>query len=257
MTTLQESKGVAMPNTDCLRIAMWSGPRNISTAMMRSWGNRPDTYVCDEPLYAHYLVRTQNKSHPGFEETISQHETDWRRVVDTLLAPPPPGKSVFYQKHMAHHLYTGIELDWTEALTNVLLIRKPSDMLTSLLELLPTVTIDDTGLPQQHKLFEHLQATQNKTPVIIDSRDVLEDPAGMLEKLCTSIGLEYSDCMLHWESGLRDTDGAWAPYWYDKVKDTTGFATYKPKEAQVPESMLPVLAECEAIYSQLHKHRIH
>lgn len=257
MTHLQEPEAVAMPSTDCLRIAMWSGPRNISTAMMRSWGSRPDTYVCDEPLYAHYLMRTQHRSHPGFEETISQHETDWQRVVETLLAPPPPGKSVFYQKHMAHHLYTGIDLDWTESLTNVLLIRQPADMLTSLLELLPEVKVGDTGLPQQQKLFEHLQATRNTTPVVIDSRDVLENPGRKLEKLCESVGLEYSDCMLRWESGLRETDGAWAPYWYDKVKDTTGFATYRPKPDKVPEDMLPVLAECQEIYNRLHQHRLH
>src|SRR5688572_18712403 len=130
-----------------LRIAMWSGPRNISTAMMRSWGNRPDTIVCDEPLYAHYLQQTQ-LPHPGSTEVIEHHESDWRKVVQWLTGPLPPGKSIFYQKHMSHHLLPNIELDWIAQLSNCFLIRDPKEMLASLVEFIPQPTLADTGLPQ-------------------------------------------------------------------------------------------------------------
>ncbi len=136
-------------------VAMWSGPRNISTAMMRSWGNRPDTVVCDEPLYAHYLLATRRSDHPGYEDTIQRRETDWRKVINLLTGPIPEGKRVYYQKHMAHHVLAGMEIDWIRKLSNCFLIRDPRKTLLSLIEFLPTPTAEETGLPQQVKLFEH------------------------------------------------------------------------------------------------------
>src|SRR4029453_12692523 len=136
-----------------LRIAMWSGPRNISTALMRSWGNRPDTFVCDEPLYAHYL-RATGAEHPGREEVIAAHEADWTRVAARLTGPVPGGKPIFYQKHMTHHLLPGIDRGWMQELTNVFLIRNPREVIVSYLKKNPRLEIEDTGLPQQAALFD-------------------------------------------------------------------------------------------------------
>jgi hypothetical protein len=238
------------------RIAMWSGPRNISTAMMRSWGNRPDTFVCDEPLYAHYLLAKGITNHPGYQVTIAQHENDWRKVVDWLTGPIPEGKSIFYQKHMAHHVLPGMSLDWIDELTNCLLIREPREMLTSLLEFLPEPKLEDTGLPHQLWLFEHFRKTRGSTPPILDARDVLTNPAKILRRLCEVVGVEFLPCMLSWDRGIRPTDGAWAPFWYDKVAETTSFGAYRPKDEQVPEKFLPLLAECEAIYQRLYEFRL-
>src|SRR5262245_40777183 len=136
-----------------VRIAMWSGPRNISTAMMRSWGNRPDTFVCDEPLYAHYLQQT-GIDHPGAAEVIATHERDWARVVDWLTGPIPDGKPIFFQKRMAHHLLPQIDRTWLGLVSNAFLIRAPREMLASLAKVLPHPTVADTGLPQQVEIFE-------------------------------------------------------------------------------------------------------
>lgn len=237
------------------RIAMWSGPRNISTAMMRSWGNRPDAIVCDEPLYAHYLRETK-LPHPGAEETIEHHEADWRKVVDWLTGPLPDGKTVFYQKHMAHHLLPNIELDWLDALTNCFLIRNPREMLTSLIEFIPEPRVEDTGLPQQVQIFKLVSGRTDEAPPVLDSRDVLLDPPGVLSKLCQAVGLDFTDAMLEWPPGFRETDGAWAKHWYAKVEHTTSFAPYRPKSDAVPDSLLGVLEECNELYQQLHPYRI-
>ena len=223
--------------------------------MMRSWGNRPDAIVCDEPLYAHYLHST-GLDHPGAEETVATHESDWRKVVAWLTGPLPDGKSVFYQKQMAHHLLSNIELDWIASLANCFLIREPREMITSLIEFIPEPRVEDTGLPQQVRIFEMVRDQTGNTPPVLDSRDVLENPRGILGQLCSKIGLEFRDEMLAWPPGLRDTDGVWAKHWYAKVEHTTTFAPYRPKSDTVPESLREVLAECNELYRQLYQHRI-
>lgn len=238
-----------------LRLAMWSGPRNISTALMRSWGNRPDTVVCDEPLYAHYLQHT-GLAHPGADETIASHATDWQNVVSGLLAPLPPGKSVCYQKQMAHHLLPHIDLGWLDELTNCFLIRQPREMLTSLLEFIPAPTILDTGLPQQVQIFHRVRDRTGSTPPVLDARDVLIDPRGKLSRLCELVGVSFREAMLHWPPGRRDTDGVWAKHWYAKVEQTTTFATYQPKDEPVPGRLLPLLSDCNELYDELYEHRI-
>lgn len=222
---------------------------------MRSWGNRLDTIVCDEPLYAHYLQAT-GLNHPGANETIAAHETDWRKVVDWLTGPLPEGKSVFYQKHMAHHLLPNIELDWLAELTNCFLIREPREMLTSLIEFIPEPRVEDTGLPQQVRTFEALRNRTGDIPPVLDARDVLQDPRALLGRLCALVGLEFSDRMLEWRPGFRETDGVWAKHWYAKVEHTTTFAPYRPKPDAVPESLLDVLDECNDLYHRLYPHRI-
>jgi hypothetical protein len=238
-----------------LRIAMWSGPRNISTALMRSWGNRPDTFVCDEPFYAHYLVQTQ-LVHPGGDEVIRHQENDWRKVVAWLTGPIPEGKTIFYQKHMAHHLLPNMERAWLEDVTNCFLIREPREMLTSLLHFLPQPTLEDTGLPQQLEIFHHLKGRTGRTPPILDARDVLDNPRRMLGLLCASLNVSFSEAMLSWPPGPRNTDGVWAKYWYAAVEKTTTFQAYKPKIDPLPDFLRPLLAQCDELYHQLHTHRL-
>lgn len=242
-------------DVSCVRVAMWSGPRNISTAMMRAWGNRADTFVCDEPLYAHYLNVTR-KPHPGMEEVIAAGETDWRKVTDWLTGDAPEGKEIFFQKHMAHHLLPAMDRDWIGRLENVLLIREPKEMLTSLIKATPDAELEDTGLPQQLELFAWLRERNGTSPAVIDARDVLENPRGMLRLLCERFGVEFSESMLAWPAGPRATDGVWAKYWYHEVEKSTGFRPYKAKDEDVPEHWRGMLMECERIYSELHAARL-
>ncbi|MEE3372969.1 MAG: HAD family hydrolase [Planctomycetota bacterium] len=238
-----------------LRIAMWSGPRNISSALMRAWETRPDTVVCDEPLYGHYL-HTTGFDHPAAEEVIASQSTDWREVVAWLTGPIPGQHTVFYQKHMAHHLLPNIKLDWLDHVVNCFLIRSPQEMLTSLLEILPNPSLSDTGLPQQVEIFHHVQQRLGSAPPVLDSRDVLEHPRQMLSALCNLIQVPFLDSMLHWPAGQRETDGVWANHWYGNVEKSTGFGAYRPKDKKVPERFQPLLKACEPLYQELATHRI-
>jgi len=235
---------------------MWSGPRNISTAMMRSCGNRPDTIVCDEPLYAHYLRETK-LPHPGADEVIANHPADWRPVVSWLLGPLPAGRSLFYQKHMAHHLLPNIELSWLDELTHCFLIREPREMLASLLEFIPQPVITDTGLPQPLRILEMVRSRSGTVPPVLDAQDVLENPEGILRQCCARVGVQFYPEMLSWPVGRRDTDGIWAKYWYEKVEQTTSFKPARAKPAvSVPVTLRPLLAECERLYAELREYRI-
>ncbi|NIM00186.1 MAG: HAD family hydrolase [Acidobacteria bacterium] len=241
--------------SDGVRIAMWSGPRNISTALMRSWGNREDCYVCDEPLYAHYLQHT-GFDHPDAAEIVAHHETDWRKVVEGLIGPIPQNRIVYYQKHMAHHLLPHIERDWLDRLTHVFLIRDPAAMISSYLVRRPEMTVEDSGLPQQCEIFDRIAERIGAAPPVVDSRDVLKDPRAMLEALCDRLEVAFDERMLHWEPGPRATDGIWAKRWYDVVEASTGFQPYKPKDVTIPEKFRPLVDECRAFYVHLHAHRL-
>ncbi|MEQ8846049.1 MAG: hypothetical protein RIB58_14475 [Phycisphaerales bacterium] len=231
-------------------IAMWSGPRNISTAMMRSWEARGDTLVVDEPLYARYLAQT-GLDHPGAEAVIEAGQTDLNVLASELAAPPPEPYRYVYQKHMAHHLLAGTDLRWIGSLTNALLVREPREMLTSLLEVLPNPDLDATGLPAQAALLERFGALP-----VVDSRQVLERPDGMLRALCDALGVPFTERMLVWKPGRRPTDGVWAEHWYASVEASTGFAPYKPKSAQVPARHLPLLRSCETLYERIVAHAL-
>jgi hypothetical protein len=237
-------------------IAMWSGPRNISTAMMRAWGNRPDTVVCDEPFYAHYLLATNRADHPGYEQIIGAHETDLRKVVAWLTGPIPGGKSIFYQKHMAHHLLPGMATDWVDQFSNCFLIRQPREMLLSLVQFLPSPTLEETGLPQQVQMFESITERRGAAPPVIDATDVLRNPPGMLRALCSSLNVPFCDEMLSWPPGPRETDGVWAPYWYQNTYNSTGFEPHRAKNDTLADKYLPLLDECRALYDRLYQHRL-
>jgi hypothetical protein len=238
------------------RIAMWSGPRNISTAMMRAWGNRTDAFVCDEPLYAHYLLAAARSDHPGYEATIRHHETDWPTVVEWLTGPVPDGKTIFYQKHMAHHLLPDMDFEWVNQLTNCFLIRDPAEVLHSLVEFLPTPTAEETGLPHQVQLYDQVSQHTETAPPVIDARDVLENPRGILQTLCERIDVPFVEEMLSWPAGPRETDGAWAPHWYGNVYQTTGFGKYRGPLASLSTHLMPILNEVRPLYDRLYEQRL-
>ncbi len=241
--------------TDSLRIAMWSGPRNISTAMLRSFGSRPDTAVCDEPLYAHYLLVT-GVQHPGRDQVIAAQENDWRKVTQTLVGPVPDGRAIWYQKHMAHHLLPVMGREWLDRLTHAFLIREPDEMLASLLRTYPQAGLADTGLPQQWEIFERVAEHLGHAPPVVLSSDILRDPRAMLTKLCEALGVAFLPAMLSWAPGRRETDGVWAPHWYAAVEASTGFEPWRPRPVSLPESQRPLLAECRRWYDKLHQHRL-
>lgn len=237
------------------RIAMWSGPRNISTALMRSWGNRPDAFVCDEPLYAHYLLKT-GVQHPGAEEVIRSQENDWRKVVARLTEYEPPGKSIFYQKHMTHHLLAEIDHSWLDRMSNVFLIREPREVIASFVKVAGEPRLEDTGYPQQLEIFNFVRRQTGKVPPVVDARDVLEDPLRLLQLLCSALDVPFTEAMLSWPSGPRATDGVWAKYWYGAVLESTSFQPYRAGNDPVPTHLARLLEEAQPIYQQLHKYRL-
>ena len=235
---------------------MWSGPRNVSTALMRSWGNRDDTVVVDEPFYAHYLAVT-GRPHPGRDQVIAHHETDWRRVVESLLAPLPVGTGIFYQKQMSHHLLPDMGRDWLSKMTHAFLIRDPQAMLASLSEKLEAFALADTGLSQQVEIFDEVLATTGRVPPVIDSADLLAAPEAVLRRLCEALGVPFSSRMLVWPPGRRDTDGIWAPWWYSRVEESTGFETPPPRPpAALPAELRAIEAQCRPLYDKLWRHRL-
>jgi hypothetical protein len=238
-----------------LRIAMWSGPRNISTALMRSFEARGDSAVCDEPLYAHYLAR-RAVDHPGRDEIVATSETDWRKVAAFLTGPVPGGKPVFYQKHMAHHLLSEIGREWLGELTHAFLIRDPREMLLSLAKVTPNPGALDTGLPQQLELLREVEKRTGRTPPVIDAKDVLQEPRALLAKLCAALGLEWREAMLAWPPGRRASDGVWAKHWYAEVEKSTGFERYRERPGELPPALARVHEECLAPYRALHALRL-
>jgi hypothetical protein len=211
-------------SSDTIRIAMWSGPRNISTAMMRAFENRPDTGVVDEPFYAAYLKLT-GVDHPMRAEVLEHYSSDWRKIVEELVGPAPGGRPIFYQKHMTHHMVPEIGRDWIMRCRNAFLIRAPEAVLASYSARRADVTLADIGFVEQRELFEREADRLGIAPPVIDGEDVLADPRAALTALCAALGIGFSDHMLQWPVGRRATDGIWAPIWYDAVERSTGFSS--------------------------------
>jgi len=232
------------------RIAMWSGPRTISTALMRSFGNRSDTVVVDEPLYGYYLART-DVQHPGRDEVIASMPADWREVLAQLAtAPLPSGKSVYYQKHMTHHLLAEVDRGLLARLSHAFLIRDPRRLLASYARVRSQPVLADLGLEQQAEIFRAFGGP------VIDSADILRDPRAALEALCDALGLAFDPAMLSWPPGPRPTDGVWARYWYDSVWRSTGFGPYLDSAAELPPELEPLAAACQPFYEELAAHRL-
>jgi len=206
-----------------VRIAMWSGPRNISTAMMRSFENRPDTAVVDEPFYAAYLAQS-GIDHPMREETLAACPTDTRAIVRSLLGPIPDGRPIFYQKHMTHHMLDGFDRSWIAECRNAFLIRAPERVLASYTEKRPDVALADIGFVQQSELFDQEADRLGHAPPVIESEDVLADPRAALTALCAALDIPFTEKMLAWPAGRRASDGVWGKVWYEAVERSTGFA---------------------------------
>jgi hypothetical protein len=240
-----------------MRIAMWSGPRNISTAMMRSWGNRPDTTVIDEPFYAYYLKATGNP-HPDADEIIAQFETDWRKIVAQCgrgLGAPTDTRIV-YQKQMTHHLLPEVSRDWLGQMTNCFLIRDPAEVIISYIKKNDNPSLEDLGFVQQVEIFDWVRHHVGSIPPVIDAKDVLQNPKRVLQLLCESIGVTFDSAMLSWPPGLRETDGIWAKHWYGEVATSTSFQPYQPKNEKVPGRLGEIGDRCRECYEQLYKYRL-
>jgi sulfotransferase family protein len=230
---------------------MWSGPRTVSTALMRAWENRTDTVVVDEPLYGYYLART-GIEHPGRDEVIASLPGDWPAVLSDLTSGPlPDGCSVYYQKHMTHHLLPEIDRAALAGLTHAFLIRDPRQLLASYARVRSQPTLADLGLEQQAGIFRAFGGP------VIDSADILRDPRAALEALCGALGVRFDPAMLAWPPGPRPTDGVWARYWYDSVWRSTGFGPYRePSGAELPAELRTLAAECMPYYEELADRRI-
>jgi hypothetical protein len=234
---------------------MWSGPRNLSTAMMRSFGNRADTFVSDEPFYGAYL-KTSGADHPMREEVIAAMDCDWANALRTLAGPVPDGSAVWYQKHMWHHMVGPIGYDDFAGFTHAFLIRAPERMIASYLRKREAAAFEDFGLERQAEFFEREAQRLGEAPPVVDASDVLADPERVLKALCARLGLAWDPAMLSWPPGRRATDGPWAPHWYQAVEASTGFG---PPEGPLPE--LPGEAQrladrCRPYYERLAAHRI-
>ena len=238
-----------------VRVAMWSGPRNLSTAMLRAWENRDDTAVWDEPLYAHYLAAT-GADHPGADEVIAAGETDWRHVVERLTGAVPENRPVFFQKHMTHHLLPEIDRAWLDEVENCFLIRDPREVVASYAHVRDEVTADDVGTAQQAEIFDFVAARRNKPPFVLDAQDLLKHPRGILAALCKGLGIEFTDRMLTWPPGPRPSDGIWAKHWYESVYRSTGFQPYVSKAHRLPAHLEPLARECEPCYRRMRRHRL-
>jgi len=239
-----------------VRIAMWSGPRNISTAMMRAWGNRDDTVAIDEPFYAYYLKVT-GIEHPGADEVIATGDTDWRKVVAHLAGPVPNSKQIFFQKQMTHHLFPEIDREWLGTVTNCFLIRDPREVINSYIKKREDPALEDLGFVQQAEIFDFVRTRANGTPPVVDAKDVLQNPERTLRLLCEAVGVEFSASMLSWSPGLRDTDGIWAKHWYGEVAKTTSFQPYHATQHEVPQRFGEIYDLCHRHYQLLYPYRLH
>jgi Sulfotransferase domain len=234
---------------DFIRICLWSGPRNISTALMYSFAQRDDTVVYDEPLYAHYLSKNPARAyHPGAEDVIETMENDGEKVVRDLILGDHP-KPVAFFKHMTHHL-SNLDPGFLSRTMNVLLTRDPVDMLPSFATRIDNPSLGDVDYKSQTELLNTLRSL-GQDPPILDSKQVLLNPPKVLGELCERVGIPFQNAMLSWEAGARPEDGSWAKYWYESVHRSTGFMKYSQRHEPLPEALRPLLEECMPYYEQL------
>jgi hypothetical protein len=241
--------------SDVRRIAMWSGPRNLSTAMMRSFGNRADTIVSDEPFYGAFL-KTSGAAHPMREEVIAAMECDWARVAAAIAGPPPEEKPVWYQKHMWHHMVGPVGYEDFAGFTHAFLIRAPELMIASYLRKREAAVFEDFGLDRQAEFFDREADRLGEAPPVVDAGDVLCDPGTVLTALCGRLGLPFDPAMLAWPQGRRATDGPWAPHWYAAVEASTGFGPPEPPPDDLPDDARRLADRCRPYYERLTAYRV-
>jgi hypothetical protein len=244
-----------------IRIAMWSGPRNLSTAMMRAFENRADCVVSDEPFYAAYLAET-GLDHPMRDEVLLSQPNDWQDVAAYLAGPLPQASgdgaaSVWYQKHMTHHMLPAFGLDWADGFHHAFLIRAPARVLNSYVAKREEVALSDIGLVRQVELFDRFANDTGTAPPVVDSDDLLRDPEGVLSKLCAALAIPFDPAMLHWPKGRRASDGVWAPAWYASVEQSTGFAApADPGLPSLPDHLQHIADEALPYYERLAAYRL-
>ena len=234
---------------------MWSGPRNISTAMMRSFENREDTIVIDEPFYAYYLKKS-GLVHPGKDQIIKSQSNNWHEVVKQITSELPDGATIYYQKHMAHHIFPNNDMKWVKSFKNCFLIRHPKEVIFSYSKKNEIKNARDLGFVQQVQLFKKIKNITGTTPAIFDSMDILLDPKVQLKKLCKYLEIEFSNKMLKWPKGIRDTDGVWASHWYKNVINSDGFKPYNKRDEDLNINHIKLFEESMEHYNYLSSFKI-
>jgi hypothetical protein len=251
--TLRRQRGATM-SEPVKRIAMWSGPRNISTAMMYSFASRPDCAVWDEPFYAFYLANA-GITHPLNQEIIDAGEPDWDAVVE-LCTRKVPGKPLHYQKHMTHHMLDGFDRSWLHALDNAFLIRSPERVLDSYARKRDEVTLRDIGFAEQAEIFDLVCDATGKAPPVVDTDDILADPEATLSKLCEALAIPFSPDMLTWQPGSKPFDGIWAPHWYNAVWRSSGFNKPPANNVELGPDHQRIVDQARPLYEKLKAHKL-
>ena len=236
-------------------IAMWSGPRNVSTALMRSFENRSDCFVSDEPFYSYFLYKTGLK-HPLSDKIIKSGLIDYNKIIKYITGHTPFSKNIWYQKHMAHHILEGVNMDWIKNMANCLLIRHPSDVILSYSKKNEIDNIQQLGYLQQIKIYKMLTEETGVSPIIIDAQDLLKEPRKMLIEICKNLKIKFNDKMLSWPPGGRKTDGIWGKHWYKQVEVSTGFKPYLKTDRTIPLRYQNLNNECMKYYDFLYQNRI-
>jgi hypothetical protein len=234
---------------------MWSGPRNLSTAMMRSFGSRSDTFVTDEPFYGCFLTDT-GLDHPMREEVIASMDCDWRSVMNTLSGGAPDGSPIWYQKHMWHMMVGPVGYEDFAGFRHAFLIREPERMIASYLKKREAARFEDFGLEKQAEFFEREAERLGRAPPVIDAYDVLADREAVLSKLCRALGIPWDRAMLCWAPGRRDTDGVWGAHWYNAVEKSTGFDEPDTGPVELSNEDARLADRCRPYYERLAEFRL-
>jgi hypothetical protein len=238
-----------------IRIAMWSGPRNLSTAMMRSFSSRADTFVSDEPFYGAYLRETGDPQ-PMMHEVIASMDCDWHSVARSLERPVPDGSAIWYQKHMAHHMEGPIDIADLAGMRHAFLIRDPVRVAASYAGKRAAIRPEHLGVTRQREYFERIAERDGAAPPVVDSADILADPAGMLTQLCAALAIAWDPAMLAWNPGPHPQDGVWGRHWYDQVNASTGFGSPPGTLPELSAEYRAVAEACRADYEALRVHAL-
>ena len=236
-------------------IAMWSGPRNLSTALMRSFENRSDSFVSDEPFYPFYLYKTGHH-HPMKDKIIESGQINYNQIIKSITGTIPHSKKIWYQKHMAHHILSGLDFNWIKKMNNCLLIRHPKDVILSYSKKNVIESIYQLGYLQQIEIYKMLAKEMGTPPIIIDAQDLLREPKKMLVEICKNLRITFDDKMLSWPQGVRKTDGIWGRHWYKQVEASTGFKPYVKTNRIIPSQYQDLYNECMEYYNFLYQNRI-
>lgn len=242
--------------TSPLRIAMWSGPRSLSTALMRAWESRDDTVIWDEPLYPAYLYKT-NGDDAYTQEIITSYETDWQKIIHKAIKSRVPGTSqIFYQKYISCNYLDCFGFEWLKYLKNCFLIRNPRDLVLSLSKKTSTVSVERTGIPRLYQIYQYVIENTELPPPVICAQDLQRDPERTLTLLCKALNIPFDSNMLNWTAGGRCSDGIWSTHWYDSVVESCAFKPYRASDEPLPPHLLNVVQSCENIYQILYDQRL-